>query len=243
MAGDVKNSRPGSGGLLKRLLQWPGRQEFFALLTVVLLAGGTWAFIELADEVREGETRSVDETILLLMRHPDDFSNPLGPAWFEEMCRDMTALGGVTVLGFLTIGACVYLFLDHRHRVITILVVAVIGGFFLSMLLKGIIDRPRPDLVPYESYVYTTSFPSGHSMMGAVTYLTLAGLLAHNHKKKRFRIYLFAVAVFLMLAIGFSRVYLGVHWPTDVLAGWTAGATWTLICLQVGHLWHHARAG
>jgi undecaprenyl-diphosphatase len=100
----------------------------------------------------------------------------------------------------------------------------------LSMAVKMGFDRPRPELVPHGSYVYTASFPSGHSMMSAVVYLTLAAMLARVQPQWRLRIYILGVAVLVTLLVGFSRVYLGVHWPSDVLAGWAVGAAWALTC-------------
>ena len=107
---------------------------------------------------------------------------------------------------------------------------SVLGGVAVSTVLKDVLQRPRPDLVPYSVYVSGASFPSGHSMMSAVTYLTLGALLARSHERKRLKVYFLLVAIFLTFAVGVTRVYLGVHWPTDVLAGWTAGAVWALLC-------------
>jgi undecaprenyl-diphosphatase len=112
-------------------------------------------------------------------------------------------------------------------------VIAVGGGTLLSFLLKGGFDRPRPELVPHGSYVYTASFPSGHSMMSAVVYLTLGALLVRIHPKRRTKAYILTIAVITTLAVGVSRVYMGVHWPSDVLGGWTLGAAWALLCWLV----------
>lgn len=204
--------------------------ELPVLVFMAVLFGGSWAFIELADEVMENETASIDEAVLLAMRNPADLSDPLGPGWVEEMGRDFTALGGTAVLAVITLGVIGYLLLSGRHRVALFTALAVGGGIAASSLLKMGFDRPRPDLVPHEVLVYTASFPSGHSMLAAATYLTLAVMLARVHTRRRIKTYLLAVAVFLTLLVGASRVYLGVHWPTDVLAGWSAGAAWTALC-------------
>ncbi|HVR96386.1 MAG TPA: phosphatase PAP2 family protein [Thermoanaerobaculia bacterium] len=205
------------------------RPELLPLLVLVLVAGGIWMFAELAGEVREGETKQIDEAVLLALRNPADRSDPLGPRWVEEMARDFTALGGVGVLTILTLAVCGFLVLDHKNRAALLVFVEVGGALVLSFLLKHGFQRPRPDLVPHGSYVYTTSFPSGHSMMSAATYLTLGALLARVQPRRRLKAYLLGLAVLLTLVVGFSRVYLGVHWPTDVLAGWTAGGVWALI--------------
>ncbi len=211
--------------------RWPIlRIELVPLLAIVLVAGGVWLFAEIAEEVGEGETRQIDEAILMAMRNPADASDPLGPHWFEEMERDFTALGGVGVLGFLTLTVSAFLVLDRKGRTAVLVLIAVGGALLLSTLLKSGFQRPRPELVPHGSYVYTSSFPSGHSMMSAPTYLTLGALLARVQRRRRLKILLLGFASLLTLIVGFSRVYLGVHWPTDVLAGWTAGAIWALIC-------------
>ena len=142
----------------------------------------------------------------------------------------MTALGGIGVLTFLTLAAAGYLWLSGKRRSMLLLLVSVGGGQLLSTLFKRGFERPRPDLVPHEALVYTASFPSGHAMMAAVTYLTLAAMLARVQPSRVLKVYILALAMIVTVAVGVSRVYLGVHWPTDVLAGWTAGAAWALVC-------------
>jgi undecaprenyl-diphosphatase len=205
------------------------RRERLILVVVLLLTSALWGFAELADEVMEQETHAFDEAILLAMRTPGDPSDPWGPRWMEEMGRDLTALGGVSVLAFMTLAAVGFLLLQGRKRAALIVVLAVGGGMLLSLFLKLGFDRPRPDLVPHGSIVYTASFPSGHSMMAAVVYLTLGALLARVQPNRRLKAYLMGLALVLTLLVGISRVYLGVHWPTDVLAGWTVGAAWALL--------------
>jgi undecaprenyl-diphosphatase len=114
-----------------------------------------------------------------------------------------------------------------------LVLIAVAGGQVVTTLAKHGFDRPRPDLVPHGMQVYTASFPSGHSMMAAVTYLTMAVLVARVQPTRALKAYVLALAVLVTVAVGISRVYLGVHWPTDVLAGWSAGAAWALGCWLV----------
>lgn len=215
------------------LFTWLGSHELSVLLCLVVLSGGTWGFIELADTVMEGETRNLDEMLLLALRAPADITDPIGPGWIEEMGRDFTALGGVGVLVFMTLLTLGYLLLSRYFRAALFTLVSVSGGWLISTVLKMVFERPRPDLVPHGSIVYTASFPSGHSMMAAVTYLTLAALLIRTQPSRRLKAYLLLAAMLVTVLVGLSRVYLGVHWPTDVLAGWTAGAAWASMCWLV----------
>jgi undecaprenyl-diphosphatase len=206
------------------------RRELALLILVVAVAGGVWGFVGIADDVVKGQTASMDRRIMLAMRNPADPADPLGPAWVEEIGRDLSALGGTAFLTILTLAVAGYLLLDGKRRAAVFAVGAIAGGVLLSLVLKEFFDRPRPDLVPHGAHVYTASFPSGHSMMSAVTYLTLGALLARVQARRTMKAYVLTLAVLLTIAVGTSRVYVGVHWPTDVLAGWTAGATWALVC-------------
>jgi undecaprenyl-diphosphatase len=207
-----------------------GRPEPVSLLLIALLTGAAWAFVELADEVHEGETQSIDERVLLALRAADDAAEPIGPRWIEEVARDVTALGGFTTLGLIAFAVCGLLWLLGKRRTVSFILVASFGALILNYALKGAFGRPRPDLVPHGSLVYTTSFPSGHSLMATAIYLTLGALLAQVLAGRGLKIYVFSLAVALAVLVGLSRVYLGVHWPSDVLAGWSAGAAWALLC-------------
>jgi undecaprenyl-diphosphatase len=203
------------------------------LVALVLLAGAVWGLVEIADEVREGEQFGVDRMLLLLFRNPLDPTDPIGPLWFEEAVRDVTALGGTTVLAIITLSAAGFLVLAGKRSAALFVLVAIGGAMALSSGMKAGFERPRPDLVPHGMAVYTASFPSGHATGAAATYLTLGALLARFQPQRRVKIYLLTLAVLLTVAIGLSRVYLGVHWPSDVLAGWTLGAGWALFCWLV----------
>jgi len=217
------------------------RADLFILLAIVLVIGGVWLFIEVADEVNEGATSAIDQRILLALRNPADPSDPLGPLWVEEAMRDVTALGGGAILLLLTTSVVGYLVIQRRYRAAVLVTLAVVGGSLLSQLLKETFGRARPDLVPHGMHVYTTSFPSGHSMSAAATYLTLAALMTLFQARRRLQIYIMTLALLITGLVGISRVYLGVHWPTDVLAGWTAGAVWAALCGLVMSWLQHRR--
>lgn len=230
MKGNMKWIRKAVWGYLWRLMSWIGQHELAVLVTLLVLVGGTWGFVELADEVFEGNTRAFDRAVLLAMRNSADPSDPIGPKWFEELMRDFTALGGFGILSLMSVAVLGYLVLQRKKRIALFVIAAVGGGIVLSTAMKQLFERPRPDLVPHGSYVYTTSFPSGHSMVSAVAYLTLGALVARSQPQRRLKAYILMVAVLLTGAVGISRIYLGVHWPTDVFAGWTAGVLWALLC-------------
>lgn len=211
-----------------RLLATLGAHELGVLLGLAGVACGVWLFAVIASEVVEGDTRSMDQRLLLAMRHPGDLS-PIGPPAVQDAARDITALGGPVVLTLVTLITGGFLLLDGKRHMALFVYASVASGLLVSTLLKDLMERPRPELVPH-AYVSTSSFPSGHSMLSAVTYLTLGALLARSHRRKRLKAYFLLVAAILTLLVGLSRVYLGVHWPTDVLAGWTAGASWAIVC-------------
>jgi len=212
-----------------RPLTWLGAHEKTVLVALACIVAGVWGFALLADEVLEGGTQVFDQKLLLAFRHGDTKA-PLGTPWVQEAARDITALGGTAVLSLITAIAAGFLVLDGKKHMGLFLVGSIFGGMLAGTILKSQIHRARPDLVPYSDYVSGASFPSGHTMMSAVTYLTLGALLARSQSRKRLKAYFLLVAIFLTLAVGITRVYLGVHWPTDVLAGWTAGAVWALLC-------------
>lgn len=217
---------------LAGLIAWARAHLEFELLAVIAaVMGAAWVFLAIADEVREGDTGAFDRTVLLALRSAGDPADPIGPPVVEEMMRDITALGGIAVLGPLTLAAAGLLWLLGKRLSVWLLLAAVIGGQVFSNAAKALFDRPRPDLVPHGALVSTASFPSGHSMMAAVTYLTLAAMIARTQDSRAVRLYLVALAASLTFAVGISRVYLGVHWPTDVIAGWAAGAGWAMLCL------------
>lgn len=212
---------------LQRLMARLRSLDLWILLSLLIVVGGTWGFIELLEEVYEGETRFVDEWAIRTI------GGYAAPAWLEEVGRDLTALGGIAVLSLVTIAVCGYLLINGKRHAMLLLIAATLGALVISFVLKDLIDRPRPDLVTHRSHVMTQSFPSGHSMLSAAVYLTLGALLARLSNSWWLKCYFIGIALLLTGLVGISRVFLGVHWPTDVLAGWTAGLVWALACWGV----------
>jgi undecaprenyl-diphosphatase len=200
------------------------------LLSLLALSLFAWAFVKLASEVVEGDTTTFDRTILLALRTAGNPADPIGPSWFEEAARDITALGGHVVLTIVVLATLAYLVMTRKAHAALLVVAAVGGGMLLSTALKMGFERPRPDLVPHAARVYTASFPSGHAMLSAVTYLTLGALLARVQPSRRLKAFFLGLALTLTILVGASRIYLGVHWPSDVLAGWCVGAAWASLC-------------
>lgn len=209
---------------------WLRLNEVGPLVALPCLSTLGYGFFALAHEVGEGSTGALDRRILLALRNPADLSDPIGPPWLEETMRDITGLGSVFTVVFVTCAVAAYLALTERRRIGGYVLAAIGSGEFVSMVLKLFYHRPRPDLVPHGMEVFTASFPSGHAMMSAIAYLTLAILLARVGRNRRVKALVLGLGVGITLLVGISRVYLGVHWPSDVLAGWCVGAAWASLC-------------
>jgi undecaprenyl-diphosphatase len=216
------------------------RMEPMTLTAVILGAGLLLAFARLASAVSQGSAPAFDEWLIVSLRTPGDLADPVGPAWVEEMMRDFTALGSTGVLTVMVLAIAGFLAMTRKSHAALLVLASVTGGVLISQTMKWAYARPRPDLVPHGAEVFTASFPSGHSMMSAVVYLTLGALLARTQPDRTVKAYILTIAVMLTVLVGTSRVYLGVHWPTDVLAGWTLGGLWALLCLAVMQ-WLQAR--
>ncbi|MFB9969249.1 phosphatase PAP2 family protein [Pseudoroseomonas cervicalis] len=217
-------------------MDWRDRLRGFSWAQLVMLAallgcaGALLGFAALVDEALEGDTHGFDRAVLLALRDPADTANPIGPFWLEIMMRDFTSLGSHAVLMLIGALALGYILLLRKGLSALLLVLSFGGATALNGLLKLGFDRPRPELVSHLVEVHTASFPSGHAMLSAACYLTLGTLLAGVTPRRRLKLYVMGAAMLLTLLVGGSRVYLGVHWPTDVLAGWCLGAAWAMGC-------------
>lgn len=203
------------------------------VVLVGILSLGVYLFLAIADEVREAEFDRIDHALLFLFRDPADLSDPIGPPWLEETVAEITTLGGYPVLVLLVGLVIGFLLVSRRFGAALFVLVAVASGTVLSQSLKLVYDRPRPDVVEHLVSTHTASFPSGHATMSAVVYLTLASLIVRLVERAAVRVYVLCIAVLLTALVGLSRVYLGVHWPSDVAAGWALGAAWASFCWLV----------
>lgn len=213
-----------------RRFGWADVALLFAAAAAVVIVHG---FLELAEEVTDGQTQAFDERVLATLRQADDPTLPVGPYWLREVALDFTALGSFAVLIVISGVVAGFLLLQRRRRMALLVAVAVAGGMLLNTGLKQVFERQRPSVVPHLRVVTTPSFPSGHAAASAVVYLTLGALLAGYVQGHYTRAYCLAVAASLTLVVGCSRVFLGVHYPTDVIAGWCVGLAWALACWLV----------
>jgi undecaprenyl-diphosphatase len=221
------------GSLWRRSTAWLSgleRRELAWLL--VGLAGCILLllFLALAGEVMEGETLAFDKKIVLGFRKADDPSMPIGPAWVTSVLLDLTSLGGPTVLGLVVLSVIGFLVLQTRYRTAFFIFMTAATGEVVSYAMKSTFARPRPTVVPHLREAFSSSFPSGHAMQSAIIYLTLGAMLMRITESRLTKIYCCGMAMLLTLLVGVSRVWLGVHYPTDVLAGWTVGLFWASIC-------------
>jgi undecaprenyl-diphosphatase len=190
-------------------------------------------FLALASEVMEGDTTTLDTRILVSLRKADDPSIPIGPAWVEAALLDLTAIGGPTVLGLVVFAVVGFLALQTRYRTALVVLITAASGEVANIAIKNTFLRPRPTVVPHLREAISTSFPSGHAMESAIIYLTLGAMLMRLAEGRITKLYCIGMAIFLTFLVGVSRVYLGVHYPTDVIGGWIFGFLWASLCWLV----------
>jgi len=206
------------------------RRELTWLMIGVGVCLLLWGFLKLASEVMEGETNALDTRIVRALRKADDPARPIGPQWLENSMLDITAVGGPTVLGLVVLSVVGFLLLQARYHTAIVVLATAASGELANYAMKNLFLRPRPDVVPHLRDVASTSFPSGHAMESAIIYLTLGAMLMRLAERRITKIYCIGMAIFLTLIVGISRVYLGVHYPTDVAAGWMFGFFWASLC-------------
>lgn len=221
---------------LGRAIEWLGGHERGVMLSGLAILAGVLAFLLFGRFVASGRTLALDDWVLLAFRKPGNPAEVIGPSWAADVARDITALGSTDILWLATLGVAGFLGLDRRYRAMAFVLGAVGTGWGLSFLLKDVFQRARPTVVPHLMAAHFSSFPSGHSMMAAIVYFTLGGLLASLVTRRRLKFYFLAVATLLSILVGISRLVLGVHYPTDVVAGWLAGLAWATLCQHAERL-------
>lgn len=222
--------------MLTRLLEL--RREPRMIIALVLIAFALFVVIRVGSEFSEGESFAFDKWMLLALRHPNDLSQPIGPSWFKPVFVDITGLGSTTALTIFTLITVGYFLAARKVGAALFLALATGGGAVLGKVLKVSFSRPRPDIVPHFIDVHTASFPSGHTVNSAIVYLTIGAILSRAQPSPGLNVYIMSVAFTLAVLVGVSRVYLGVHYPTDVLAGWAVGGTWALLCWTTARTLH-----
>ena len=213
------------------------RREIGAVVALLVLAVATNLFLSVAGEVREQETGSIDRRVLIALRVPGHPGTPIGPHWLVEMARDLTSLGSIAVLSVIVLIVVGLVLSLRQRREALVLLIAAGGGLVMTAFLKDLFGRARPEAIYRAVEVSRSSFPSGHAMLSAVVYLSLGALCAGYVRPRLVKTYIMAVAMTLTLLVGVTRIYLGVHWMTDVLAGWSVGAAWATACWLGAWLW------
>jgi undecaprenyl-diphosphatase len=221
---------------LPRLLA-AARNELGAVLALMVAAGGLLIFLHVAEEMAEGETRAFDLAVLQALRLPGDPNSLIGPKWLHVAATDITALGSVTVLGLIVALAVVFLASLRRWSEALVVLVGAGGGVAISQGLKQAFGRERPELIYRAVEASNPSFPSGHAMLSAVVFLSLGALAARFSDRRRIKTLALSAGVLLSLLVGASRIYLGVHWTSDVLGGWSLGAAWAMACWMAAWAW------
>lgn len=204
------------------------RREARLIIAFIIVAVALLVVVRLGSEIREDGTSGFDTWALLSLRQPGNLGVPIGPAWLQPVFVDITALGGVTALTLLTVSVVGYLLVAKKWLNAALIATATISGSLIGQTLKLSFARARPTIVPHFVEIHSLSFPSGHATNSAVVFLTLGSMLAQVQDTRSTRIYVVAIAILLTILIGISRVYNGVHWPTDVIAGWAIGGSWAL---------------
>jgi len=199
------------------------------LTNYICLFSSIFTFIIIAVLVSKNITNNLDYFVLLSFRNPVNKYLPIGPSWLLDFFKDATSLGGLTIVALISVITVGILIITHRRFVLRVFLISVILGGVSDLILKEIFSRQRPSVVLHLVQVNTFGFPSGHATMSVVIYFSIVLIVIYSGVNKKLKTYLLWTAVFLVLIIGISRIYLGVHYPTDILAGWSLGMFWISI--------------
>lgn len=218
---------------------WLGaaRREVGATAALLVLAAAVWLFLGLADEVSEGETHAIDLGVLNALREHGRPDDALGPPWLQIAATDVTSLGSTTLLTLILLIVSGYFLMQRRTAAALVLLATAGGGLALSQALKVVFARERPPMEYHAVESLNASFPSGHALLSAVVFLTLGTVGARLVKRRREKAYVLGAGVLITLLVGLTRIYLGVHWASDVVAGWCLGAAWAMACWLAAWAW------
>jgi undecaprenyl-diphosphatase len=206
--------------------------ETTTLLHLFFGAACAWLLVKTVRRIYKGRLEAIDNALLRALRRPENLSIPIGPNWMPQAAKDVTALGSGTNLTIATGILSGFLCLNRRFRAAAFLISSLGSGLLLCQSLKGFFARRRPMVVPHLVHFDPASFPSGHSMGAALVYLTSGSIISRQVTGSPAKTYFLSMALVLAVIVGVSRVYLGVHYPSDVLAGWAAGSLWSSVCAQ-----------
>ncbi|MBL0969021.1 MAG: phosphatase PAP2 family protein [Brevundimonas sp.] len=209
------------------------RSEIAALTALLVVAFGVMTFVEIADDMTEADGQAFDWMVLHWMQPTPGETR--GPWWMHEAAADLTSLGGISVLTLFALIAFVFLLIQRKRLSAVLLVLGLVGGVALSEGLKALFDRARPPAAYQAVETLNASFPSGHTLLSTVFYLTLGVMLTRAFTQKRFKAFVLVCAMLIALLVGLTRVYLGAHWASDVLAGWSVGAAWAMTLWLVAY--------
>ncbi len=218
---------------LLRRARASARMEPSALGALMVVILGVLAFVKLADDMAETDGRAFDQAVLVWMQPVA--GQPRGPWWLHEAALDITSLGGIAVLSLFAVATVGFLLIQKKRLSALLLALGLLGGVALSEGLKALFERERPPVAYQAVETLNASFPSGHALMSTVFYLSVAVMLARAFPTKRLKAYVLGVGMTLAGLVGLTRVYLGAHWATDVLAGWCVGAAWAMALWLVAY--------
>ena len=209
------------------------RAEFAALGALAIVTLGIMTFVEIADDMTEADGQAFDQMVLHWMQPVA--GHPRGPWWLHEAAADITSLGGIAVLTLFAVVALGMLLILRKRLSAVLLVIGLAGGVSLSEGLKAMFERERPPAAFQAVETLNASFPSGHALLSTVFYLTVAVMMTRAFPKRRLKAYVLGVGMVFALMVGLTRVYLGAHWASDVMAGWCVGAAWAMALWLVSY--------
>lgn len=223
----------GIGTVVSTVLRWVGHyvQGFYTAAGVLLSASlglallGLWGLSVLTEEVLEGDTARIDHSVL-------HWLNEQATPWLDHAAVEITALGDTLVVIMIAVISASLLMLLGRKAYAALLVASVAGAGVITPMLKTIFDRPRPQVLELRAHFAESSaaYPSGHATMSMVTLMTIAFIVHRLSRHRWVGVLAGLLAGVVILLIGLSRLYLGLHFPSDVIAGYTVGFTWAVLC-------------